>query len=181
MKAGVFEQRIFHPGLSACVALGLTCILLAACEREEKNAEKRAQEQVTCETTSQSISQKIELPAGSFTMGAHPAYREEGPARAVKVSGFGIDATEVTNAEFAKFVDATGYVTDAERSQPGFEQPGGVVFRPPTLENPRWWHFVAGANWRSPEGPESAPEDTIKTRPHEPVVQVSFKLSLIHI
>ncbi|MEC7162940.1 MAG: SUMF1/EgtB/PvdO family nonheme iron enzyme, partial [Pseudomonadota bacterium] len=170
MTAGMFERRIFHPSLSACAALGLAAILLAACEREEKTAQK----QVTCETTSQTISQKIELAAGSFTMGAHPAYREEGPPRAIKVSAFDIDATEVTNTEFAKFVEATGYVTDAERPQPGFEQPGGVVFRPPTLENPSWWHFVAGANWRTPEGPESAPEDTIKTRPHEPVVQVSF-------
>jgi sulfatase modifying factor 1 len=174
MTAGMFERRIFHPSLSACAALGLAAILLAACEREEKTAQKQAQEQVTCETTSQAISQKIELAAGSFTMGAHPAYREEGPPRAIKVSAFDIDATEVTNNEFAKFVEATGYVTDAERPQPGFEQPGGVVFRPPTLENPSWWHFVAGANWRTPEGPESAPEDTIKTRPHEPVVQVSF-------
>ena len=84
-----------------------------------------------------------------------------------------IDATEVTNAEFARFVKATGYVTDAERLQPGFEQSGGVVFRPPTLENPSWWHFVEGANWRTPEGPEN-PISTAKTRPHEPVVQVSF-------
>ncbi|MED5565439.1 MAG: formylglycine-generating enzyme family protein [Pseudomonadota bacterium] len=115
----------------------------------------------------------MELPAGTFTMGSYPAYSEEGPPRAVKVSAFDIDATEVTNAEFARFVKATGYVTDAERLQPGFEQSGGVVFRPPTLENPSWWHFVEGANWRTPEGPEN-PISTAKTRPHEPVVQVSF-------
>ncbi|MGB1118640.1 MAG: formylglycine-generating enzyme family protein [Parvibaculales bacterium] len=119
------------------------------------------------------MSRKIALPAGSFTMGAHPAYSEEGPPRMVEVSAFDIDATEVTNAEFAKFIAATGYVTDAERPQPGFDQPGGVVFRPPTLENPSWWHFVAGANWRTPEGPANT-ETTIETRPHEPVVQVSF-------
>ena len=47
------------------------------------------------------------------------------------------------------------------------------MFRPPTLENPSWWHFVEGANWRIPEGPE-IPISTAKTRPHEPVVQVSF-------
>ncbi|MEC9139887.1 MAG: SUMF1/EgtB/PvdO family nonheme iron enzyme, partial [Pseudomonadota bacterium] len=167
------EQRIFHPNLSTCTALGLACILLAACEREQKTSQEQAQEQVTCKTSSHVISQKIELPAGTFTMGSYPAYSEEGPPRAVKVSAFDIDATEVTNAEFARFVKATGYVTDAERLQPGFEQSGGVVFRPPTLENPSWWHFVEGANWRTPEGPENS-VSSAKARPHEPVVQVSF-------
>ncbi len=166
-------RRIFHPNLSTYTALGLAGILLAACEREQRTSQEQAQEQVTCETTSHVISKKMELPAGTFTMGSYPAYSEEGPPRAVKVSAFDIDATEVTNAEFARFVKATGYVTDAERLQPGFEQSGGVVFRPPTLENPSWWHFVEGANWRTPEGPEN-PISTAKTRPHEPVVQVSF-------
>ena len=175
MTAGIYEWQIFRPNLSACAALGLVGILLAACEREEETAQKQPQEQVTCDTTSQIISKKIELPAGSFTMGANPAYREEGPPRTIKVSTFDIDATEVTNAEFARFVEATGHVTDAERPQPGFGHPGGVVFRPPTLANPSWWHFVAGASWRAPEGPESASRDIIKTRPHEPVVQVSLK------
>ena len=165
----MFERRIFQRNMSACAVLGLAGIFLAACEREEETAQA-AQERTQCQTLSQPISQKIELPAGAFTMGAHPVYREESPPRKVRVSAFEIDATEVTNAEFAKFVDATGYITDAERPQPGFEQAGGVVFRAPTLENPSWWHFVAGATWRTPEGPDSE----IKTRPHEPVVQVSF-------
>ena len=111
------------------------------------------------------------LPGGSFTMGAHPVYSEEGPPRVVEVEAFDIDATEVTNAQFAGFVAATGYVTDAEKPQLGFNVAGGVVFRPPTLTNPSWWHFVEGANWRHPEGPES----TITGRDYEPVVQVSHK------
>ena len=173
MTTFITKRAKFQRALNACAALGLAGILLAACEREEKTARKQAQEQAGCEATGRIMSRKIALPAGSFTMGAHPAYSEEGPPRMVEVSAFDIDATEVTNAEFAKFIAATGYVTDAERPQPGFEQPGGVVFRPPTLENPSWWHFVAGANWRTPEGPGNR-ETTIETRPHEPVVQVSF-------
>ena len=173
MTTLITKRAKFQRALNACAAFGLVGLLLTACEREEETALAQAEEQAECEITGQAMSHKIALPAGSFTMGAHPVYGEEGPPRIVKVSSFDIDATEVTNAEFSKFVEATGYVTDAERPQPGFEQPGGVVFRPPTLENPSWWHFVEGANWRTPEGPE-IPISTAKTRPHEPVVQVSF-------
>ena len=81
---------------------------------------------------------------------------------------FWIDATEVTNAQFAAFVAATGYVTDAER------QGGGAVFRPPVLSpdgsgDNTWWKFAPGADWRHPEGPQS----TIKGAENAPVVQVT--------
>ena len=170
MTTLISKRKKFQRAFIACAAFGLAGLLLTACEREEETALGQAEEHDECEITGQAMSRKIALPAGSFTMGAHPVYGEEGPPHIVKVSAFEIDATEVTNAEFAKFVEATGYITDAERPQPGFEQPGGVVFRPPTLENPSWWHFVEGANWRNPEGPES----TTRPGPHEPVVQVSF-------
>ena len=164
------KRKIIRP-LRACAVLTGLVILLAVCEREADTAQIPAQ----CPTVTEPTKSKhISLPAGTFTMGAHPTYAEEGPPRDVNVSAFNIDATEVTNADFAKFVEATGYVTDAERTQPGFEQPGGVVFHPPTLDNPSWWHFVAGANWRAPEGPESAAEDSFESRAREPVVQVSF-------
>lgn len=113
----------------------------------------------------------IAVPGGSFAMGAHPEYAEEGPPNKVTMAAFDIDATEVTNAAFAGFVEATGYVTDAERAQPGFGAAGGVVFRMPTLSNPSWWHFVAGADWRHPDGPESS----LEARMQEPVVQVSYR------
>lgn len=173
MTTLITKRAKLQQALNACATIGLVGILLAACEREEETALVQAEEQAECESTGQTVSRKIALPTGSFTMGAHPVYGEEGPPRIVKVLSFDIDATEVTNAEFSKFVEATGYVTDAERLQPGFEQSGGVVFRPPTLENPSWWHFVEGASWRTPEGPGN-PIMTAKTRPYEPVVQVSF-------
>ena len=141
--------------------------LAYGCEPNEKASDKiRAAADCT-----PAESAPIGLPSGSFTMGAHPAYAEEGPPNKVKMAAFDIDATEVTNAAFARFVEATGYVTDAERAQPGFGEAGGVVFRMPNINNPSWWHFVAGANWRHPDGPESS----LAARMHEPVVQVSHR------
>lgn len=137
------------------------------CEPNEKAGDK-IRAAVDC-TPAESA--PIGVPSGSFTMGAHPAYAEEGPPNKVKMAAFDIDATEVTNAAFARFVEATGYVTDAERAQPGFGEAGGVVFRMPNINNPSWWHFVAGANWRHPDGPESS----LEARMQEPVVQVSYR------
>jgi formylglycine-generating enzyme required for sulfatase activity len=134
------------------------------------------------------------IPGGEFTMGtddpqAHPAER---PAHRVKVGGFWIDATEVTNAEFGRFVEATHYVTTAERpvdwevmkSQvpPGTPKPpddqlvpGSLVFTPPDRPVPldditNWWKWVPGANWRHPEGPSSS----IEVKDDHPVVHVSW-------
>lgn len=112
----------------------------------------------------------VSLPGGTTYIGADDSYPEEAPRRMAKVGDFSIDATEVTNRQFARFIDETGYVTDAERAQPGFGVPGGAVFTLPTVDNPSWWRFVANANWRQPEGPES----NIEGRDSEPVVQVSL-------
>ena len=71
MTVGRGGRRIFHPNLSTYTALGLAGILLAACEREQRTSQEQAQEQVTCETTSHVISKKMELPAGTFTMGSY--------------------------------------------------------------------------------------------------------------
>lgn len=110
-----------------------------------------------------------EIPAGTYQMGSNQAYPEEAPIRPAEVAQFDIDITEVTNAQFAKFIDSTGYVTSAEKIQPGFNSSGAAVFTPPDAANPSWWRFVEGANWRHPDGPKS----TIKGRGAEPVVQVS--------
>ena len=113
----------------------------------------------------------IAVPSGTGTVGRDDAYPEEAPARAVTMAEFDIDQTEVTNAQFAAFVTATDYVTDAERPQAGFDGPGGAVFTPPSATNPSWWRFVEGANWRHPDGPES----TIEGRNDDPVVQISLR------
>ena len=106
------------------------------------------------------------LNGGMAIIGEDNTYPEEAPRRRAQVDGFSIDRTEVTNRQFAAFVEATNYVTDAERIQPGFNVPGGAVFTVPTIDNPSWWRFVEGAQWRHPEGPISS----IENRADEPVV-----------
>ena len=123
------------------------------------------------------------VPGGSFAFG-DTVYREETPVRPATVQGFWMDRTEVTNAEFSRFVQATGYVTTAERPvdpqlhpalPPTMQQPGAVVFVNPTeLRNggdPRqWWQYLPGANWRHPSGPGSS----IAGRDAYPVVAVTL-------
>ena len=124
------------------------------------------------------------VPGGNFTMGSDHHYPEEAPAHACSVTGFWMDRTPVTNADFQKFVKATGHRTQAERpadaaDYPGASaeqlQPASIVFVPPShpvpLDNPhRWWHYVPGANWRHPEGPGSS----IKGRDQHPVVHIAY-------
>ena len=113
----------------------------------------------------------VSLAAGSAQIGSDKGYPEERPVRRVDIAAFNMDATEVTNGQFARFVNETGYVTSAETIQPGFDKAGAAVFTPPNATNPTWWRFVEGANWRQPEGPESS----IKSRDSDPVVQVSHE------
>ncbi len=113
------------------------------------------------------------IAAGRFTMGATNGGFDEQPLHDVKVAGFFMDKTEVTNAEFASFAEATGYVTTAERPREG-QPPGALVFTAPvdgTREDAGGWRSVAGADWRHPEGPQS---DLIG-RERFPVVQVSWE------
>ncbi len=125
------------------------------------------------------------IPGGSFLMGSNDFYPEERPAHRVAVDGFWMDAHPVTNADFRRFVEATGYVTVAERApdpaeypdvDPAVLVPGSLVFRQPPgpvpLHDPRaWWAYVPGACWRHPEGPDS----TLDGRDHHPAVHVAFE------
>ncbi len=120
----------------------------------------------------------IWVPGGSFVMGDDPHYPEEGPPRTVSVKGFWIDAHEVTNAQFAAFVRATGYRTMAERDPPKLAgapaemlAPGSAVFNTRSQEDPSWWRWVPGAQWRHPSGPQ----ESIAGRDHEPVVQIAWQ------
>ena len=106
----------------------------------------------------------IRIPEGVFRMGARDFYVEERPVLAVGVDGFWMDPAPVTRSDFARFVEATGYVTVAERDliaedYPGLDEAdlaaGSLVFTqtpgPVDLDNPgHWWRFVRGANWRGP-------------------------------
>ncbi len=124
------------------------------------------------------------IPGGVFWMGSDDGQADEKPVHQVTVDGFWIDKTEVTNEQFEKFTRATGYVTVAERKPDAKDFPGvppdklvagSVVFRPKpdtvSLENHFvWWEYVAGANWRHPEGPDS----TITGREKHPVVHICW-------
>ena len=107
------------------------------------------------------------------------------PTHLVSVDGFWMDRTPVTNAEFQRFVAATGYVTVAERrpdakDYPGVPAdklvPGSAVFHPTStpvpLDNPlQWWRYTPGASWKSPDGPGS----DIRRRADHPVVHIAFE------
>jgi sulfatase modifying factor 1 len=124
------------------------------------------------------------IPAGRFDMG-DSKYPEEMPVQEVAVEGFWMDKTEVSNAEFAAFVKATGYVTVAERPvderlHPGLPEemrkPGAVVFvmpRDADVNGPpsQWWRYIPGANWRHPGGPET----TITGKEAFPVVAIAYE------
>lgn len=126
----------------------------------------------------------IELPGGHFRMGSTSFYPEEAPIHTVTVAPFAIERHPVTNAEFAEFVDATGYVTVAEKPldpalYPGVAQedllPGALVFRPTAgpvnLEDWRqWWDWAPGAHWRRPFGDGS----DIAGKDSHPVVQIAY-------
>ena len=125
------------------------------------------------------------IPGGTFRMGSDAHYPEEAPAREVEVSGFRIARTTVTNAQYATFVDATGYTTVAERPLdpadfPGAPVdnlvPGSMVFTrtrgPVDLRHlSQWWTWTPGASWRHPEGPGS----DLAGRSDHPVVHVAHE------
>jgi len=108
----------------------------------------------------------VRIDGGDFEMGSQHGYADERPAGRVHVDGFWIDRTEVTNAEFAAFVRARRYITEAEI------EGGAPVFRrtaTPEAEPLSWWHYERGASWRHPDGGAS----DLVGRENEPVVQVT--------
>jgi formylglycine-generating enzyme len=117
----------------------------------------------------------LELPGGTFTMGAShgPTYPQDGErARPETVGPFRIDPLAVSNARFAEFAAATGHVTDAERYGWSFVFAGLLPDDfPPTraVVQAPWWRQVEGATWDHPEGPGS----TLDARADHPVVHVS--------
>lgn len=134
------------------------------------------------------------IPGGRFTMGTNDSdsMPNERPAHPVQLDGFWMDEHSVTNAQFRKFFEATGYVTIAERpvdwdelkkqlppdtAKPPDEKlkPGSLVFTPPDHEVDLgdlsgWWTWTTGADWRHPAGPSS----TIVGKDDYPVVQVAW-------
>lgn len=148
---------------------------------------------IGCNSSPSAPEGMVWIPAGQFWMGSEdPAFGDARPVHQVTLDGFWMDRTEVTNAQFRAFVEATGYVTTAEKP-PDLEEimrqvppgtpppskenlvPGSLVFRPTTRpvnlnDVSQWWHWTPGASWRHPEGPGSS----LEGREHHPVVQVSW-------
>ena len=123
------------------------------------------------------ITSFVEIPAGPFRMGSADEWSYpgdgEGPIHVVELDGFGLASTTVTNDDFASFVDATGYVTDAERYGWSFVFAAALPDDfPPTraVAKAPWWRQAEGSCWRAPEGPHS----TIADRGDHPVVHVSW-------
>jgi len=140
------------------------------------------------------------IPGGEFSMGSTAeseslcglpgVTRDALPVHRVYVDGFWMDATELTNEDFEKFVRATGYVTIAERTPTKEEFPnappeslvaGSTVFTPTAAPVPldnyyQWWRYQKGANWRHPEGPQSS----IKGKEKYPVVQIAYDDALAY-
>ena len=154
--------------------------------------------EATVENSSQPDEQPPEgmvwIPGGEFSMGSNVeseslcslpgVTRDAAPIHRVYVDGFWMDKTEVTNAQFRKFVEATNYVTVAERVPTAEEFPGAppenliagsTVFTP--TDGPvelddyfQWWNYVPGADWQHPTGPDSS----IEGKDNYPVVQLAY-------
>lgn len=171
-------------------------IFLFTCKNPKQS--KINQDDIVKESTLPAPKGMVWVSGKTFTQGAKPgdqyAMPREKPGHLVTVDGFFIDVTEVTNKQFKKFVDETGYVTIAERPvnwdemkaslPPGTPkphdsvlQPGSLIFnknvsKVTTMDNyTQWWTWKIGANWQHPEGPES----TIKGKDNYPVVHIAFQ------
>jgi formylglycine-generating enzyme len=125
------------------------------------------------------------IPGGKYRRGSDfDAFRDARPIRTIELDGFWMDETPVTNAQFAKFIEATGYITMAERKPDPAKfpeapaenvVPGSICFSPPSepidlSDHYKWWKYLPGACWNHPEGPKS----NIDQRMDHPVVHVSW-------
>lgn len=147
-------------------------VVLAACDGQHEDMASCLE--ITLPDPDRPHASMVWIPGGDVTLGSEDFFPEERPLRDQSVDGFWISAHAVTNAEFAHFAEATGYVTLAEREGPDLG--GGAVFDPGRVMDDGsggrgWWHFDADANWRRPQGESSSTEG----REHFPVVQIAFE------
>ena len=164
------------------------CIVISCSPSQKNNPEEN-------KYSEQSPDGMVWIPGGEFMMGSTEKESANNAlsVHVVKVDGFWMDETEVTNTQFASFVKATGYKTVAERPidweqlkkqvpagtpKPPDDvlQPGSLVFTPPskpvTLNDySQWWSWVVGANWQHPQGPGS----TIEGKENYPVVHIAYE------
>lgn len=171
----LISEQMYAQELPSCCTDNIVsrAALLAQHDRETQQDSKFAPE-----------TQMILIQGGTFSMGSN-RFPDAQIIRDVTISDFWIDATEVTNAQFARFVEATGYITVAERAlnpqdfpgvNPDLLVPGSAVYSPTDAVNGfqnhlQWWQFVPSASWHHPEGPES----NISGRENHPVVHVAYE------
>ncbi|MBV6647559.1 MAG: formylglycine-generating enzyme family protein [Cyclobacteriaceae bacterium] len=183
---------VILPDLRKSTYILFATIVCYACDTSKSARETDAD---TKNTATEILEGMVLIPGGTFTMGgrSEQAYQDEFPRHDVEVSPFYLDATEITNTQFTKFVEETGYLTVAERPVDWDEiskqlpantpkppdsvlMPGSLVFKP--TEGPvdlrdfsQWWVWKTGADWRHPEGPQS----DISGREDHPVVHIALE------
>lgn len=174
-------------------SLAISLSLLPSCGQNKTSQEKDQKTTSEKKTSTNPPEGMVLIPGGTYKRGSEgkqdngKVYTEESPAHEVTVKAFYMDATEVTNAEFKKFVDATGYKTFAEKGLSKKDFPnapadmlkaGAAIFTPPShkidphrVNAMNWWPFTPGACWKHPQGPGSS----IKKIMNHPVVCINHE------
>lgn len=138
-------QVSWKSALSLCVAALLIALTVKMLWRSSAMPQRVPP---VCTLGKTELGRFVDIPGGAFIMGAHALYPEEGPPTRVFVSPFQLQVHEVTNSQFAEFVSATGYVTDAEKKD------GSAQFRETDTPSDllSWWSIDAEASWKTPGG-----------------------------
>ena len=188
-------RRPAHPYRPWVISLGVIVVgfaVLVAIKPPRSNSNSPAEEPFVQPSDAPGPAPEgmVWVPGGPFLMGSDDDPERIAPPHRVAVNGFWMDRTEVTNTQFEAFVKATGYKTSAEKpptkeelsqgeALPGHNVPFSMCFKPIRLPDgadphqyppTEWWKFVAGADWRHPEGPGSS----IADRMNNPVVHISW-------
>lgn len=190
-KSGGGNSKVTLLIVSTLIVLGV--VLTSSPDRKKKGDNSSSSNQSAFQW---STNYMVYLPGGKFMMGNERGNPDERPLHEVELSGFWIDPHEVTNDQFREFVEATGYVTVAEKPpkldeieglDPSMVDPsalmaGSVCFRIPTQpvqdlnDHLQWWTYVPGANWRHPGGPDTS----IEGKGNHPVVHICYEDALAY-
>jgi formylglycine-generating enzyme required for sulfatase activity len=184
MPAKKHMTKVQRLALIASLTIGLLSLVFYTAYRLEATENKNKNALATCHVEHKTLP----IKGGQFTIGSNTTYREEALASPRQVNDFWIDNTEVTVERFKQFVEATGYITEAEQTRDipatdnlddvqkqqleALRQPGGAVFFSNLGElatHLSWWQWTPGANWQQPEGPSKN-----QPLPQHPATQISY-------
>lgn len=192
LNYGLFGRLLWLPSVAAAVLLvaaGCRVMVIRPVVRPaQRDTIPLSGPQPSPRSTITGVDRMVWIPGGKFSRGSNK-FNDAQPVVEIEVDGFWMDRTEVTNSQFASFVEATGYRTIAERSpdaklypgtDPALLVPGSIVFDPPEGSvdhtQPLSWSYIPGADWRHPEGPGSS----IAGRADYPVVHVCWNDALAY-